>query len=533
MDWQIDALVELVRVAYPGWDGFSFEAFAKGERESLSKQQRRFTTRLSEAALRERLEEKAYAEIVSYVEQLGKAAAELHTTNASNGDLNILEPASDHPATFAHLLYGLLYGSSPLANRVNHFIREARQRNWPVKWTFLSYFLWFAEPDHNVLVKPRMTGWLLKFIGKSEIYSQQPTGESYVAICETMQQLQGGLSVYGASDRLDLQAFIATAYQMSRQQVGRLDARAQIDLDQPPTVYEPLDTSAELAAIREQPPVYQTTAPVHHLETISAETHLPLDQLIRWKQAIERKGQAILYGPPGTGKTFLAQHLARHFVGGGDGFWELVQFHPAYAYEDFIQGLRPVEQNGTLTYEIVAGRFLEFCQRANGRDRCVMIIDEINRADLARVFGELMYLLEYREESVALAAGGMLNIPRNVLLIGTMNTADRSVALIDTALRRRFAFLPLQPNYDVLRRFHAGLNVEPLVRILQQINAQLDPTQQLGVSFFLTDTLLQEIDIIWRTEIEPYLEEQFFDRPNALEPFRWHLLQARLKFLQS
>ncbi len=112
-------------------------------------------------------------------------------------------------------------------------------------------------------------------------------------------------------------------------------------------------------------------------------------------RAIERKGQVILYGPPGTGKTYLAEHLARHLIGGGDGFRELVQFHPAYSYEDFIQGIRPqARPEGGLDFRLVPGRFLEFCDAARDRTgRCVLIIDEINRADLARVFGELMYLL--------------------------------------------------------------------------------------------------------------------------------------------
>lgn len=538
MDWQIEALVELVRLAYPGWDGFGSEAFVDREKAALQRQRARFSARLGSELFQERLQEKAYAEIVNHVGRLGKASAELHTANASKGDLNILQPALTDPATFAHLLYNLLYGSADqeqsldhLSKRINYFVREAKRRNWPVKWAFVSYFLWMAHPDTHVLVKPRMTQWLLRFLGNSQQYTKTPTGESYAMICATMQTLRDGLVAYGARDMLDLQAFVATAYRMGRQQTGHLNARAQIDLDQPPTVYEPVDTSAEFVTLREQPVAYQTTAPLHSLEMISAETHLPIEQLKSWKHAIERKGQAILYGPPGTGKTFLAQHLARHFVSGGDGFWELVQFHPAYAYEDFIQGLRPVEQNGTLTYEIVSGRFLDFCRRAAGRNRCVLIIDEINRADLARVFGELMYLLEYREERVELAAGGMFSIPKNVLLIGTMNTADRSVALVDNALRRRFAFLPLQPNYEILQRFHADLNVEPLINTLKQINAQLDPTQQVGVSFFLTRQLAQEIGLIWRTEIEPYLEEQFFDRPNALEPFRWHVQEAALQFL--
>jgi 5-methylcytosine-specific restriction protein B len=177
----------------------------------------------------------------------------------------------------------------------------------------------------------------------------------------------------------------------------------------------------------------------------------------RWVRAVERKGQAIFYGPPGTGKTFIAEHLARHLVGGGDGFWELVQFHPAYAYEDFVQGIRPQSgADGALTYPLVPGRFLDFCARASRRrDRCVLILDEINRANLARVFGELMYLLEYRDRAIALAGAGVLRIPGQPRLLGTMNTADRSIALVDHALRRRFAFIALSPDYDILRRYHA------------------------------------------------------------------------------
>ena len=291
-----------------------------------------------------------------------------------------------------------------------------------------------------------------------------------------------------------------------------------------------MDSSAELVILREQPVEYGTgeTAPIHSLEQVSAETYLPLEQLQTWKHAIERKGQAIFYGPPGTGKTFLAQQLARHLVGGGDGFWEIVQFHPAYAYEDFMQGLRPVERNGTLSYELVPGRFLTFCRNAAGRDTCVLIIDEINRADLATVFGELMYLLEYRDAEIKLAAGGRFKIPRNVLLIGTMNTADRSVTLVDNALRRRFAFLPLSPNYDILRQFHEGRKVERLIELLQEVNADLDTGYEIGVSFFLTDRLDEELELIWQTEIEPYLAEQLFDQPARLSRFRWQAVRSRL-----
>jgi 5-methylcytosine-specific restriction protein B len=211
---------------------------------------------------------------------------------------------------------------------------------------------------------------------------------------------------------------------------------------------------------------------------------------------------------------------------------ELVQFHPAYAYEDFMQGIRPESQGDRLTYPLKPGRFLEFCREAQRRTgRCVLIIDEINRANLSRVFGELMYLLEYRDRAIPLAGGGEFHIPANVRLIGTMNTADRSIALVDHALRRRFAFIALAPNYDVLRRFHqaAGFPVEGLIETLTKLNRQIgDPHYHVGITFFLHPHLAGELEDIWRMEIEPYLEEYFFDRPEQAENFRWDKVKESL-----
>ncbi len=267
-------------------------------------------------------------------------------------------------------------------------------------------------------------------------------------------------------------------------------------------------------------------APDYSLETMVEETGFDLAALMGWVGAIDRKGQGVLYGPPGTGKTFVAERLARHLVGGGNGFVELVQFHPAYAYEDFIQGLRPeAREDGGLDYRLMPGRFLEFCRRASGREgRCVLIIDEINRANLSRVFGELMYLLEYREKDIPLAGGERLQIPKNVRLIGTMNTADRSIALVDHALRRRFAFIALYPQYKVLNKFHSerGYDAEKLIQILQRVNRAIDdPHYEVGISFFLMDNLTEHLGAIWRMEIEPYLEEYFFDQPGKVDEFRW------------
>lgn len=298
-------------------------------------------------------------------------------------------------------------------------------------------------------------------------------------------------------------------------------ARDKFDaiLAQPPA--EPGDVS--------EPPPLQ---PDYTLEQCAEDTHIDPALLAQWIRAIERKGQAVLYGPPGTGKTYLAERLARHLVAGDDGFFEIVQFHPAYAYEDFMQGIRPQRISGGLDYPLVPGRFLDFCRRAAARSgRCVLIIDEINRANLARVFGELMYLLEYRERAVPLAGGGTLQVPDNVRLIGTMNTADRSIALVDHALRRRFAFIALHPDFDALRRYHLtnGFDATALINLLDRLNRTIgDPHYAVGISYFLHPHLADHLADIWQMEIEPYLEEYFFDQPGKVDEFRWTKIASSL-----
>lgn len=245
----------------------------------------------------------------------------------------------------------------------------------------------------------------------------------------------------------------------------------------------------------------------------------------RWFRILQDKKQIIVQGPPGTGKTWVAERLARWLVGGDESRVHLVQFHPAYSYEDFIQGIRPIAKSGAVSYELVPGRLVQLCQAAPRQGPVVLIIDEINRANLPRVFGELMYLLEYRERTMALAGGGELRLPPNLYVIGTMNTADRSIARLDHALRRRFSFLRLQPNFDVLRRFAAtrwSEPVEDLIALLAAINKDIDdPNCELGISYFMKDDLAERLEDIWRCEIEPYLEEFFFDARATAAKYAW------------
>lgn len=277
----------------------------------------------------------------------------------------------------------------------------------------------------------------------------------------------------------------------------------------------------------------------HPVDLIARDTSTDVDTVRAWADVLRQKRQAIFYGPPGTGKTFLARHLARHLVGGGFGHWDLVQFHPSYAYEQFIEGLRPQKgESGSLTYEQVEGRFLTFCNEARAcasdpHSDCVLIIDEINRANLSRVFGELMYLLEYRDRSIQLASGTQFSIPENVILIGTMNTADRSIALVDHALRRRFAFLPLWSNPDLIREYHAtnetGFDAGPLIEQINEINAEIDDRNySVGPSYFLRDDLEECLPWIWQFQIVPYLEEYFFSKPETVDAYRWENVKSAM-----
>ena len=230
----------------------------------------------------------------------------------------------------------------------------------------------------------------------------------------------------------------------------------------------------------------------------------------------------------------IGQDLPLQQVNCPDPLHQRPHFHPHS--EDFIQGVRPKtgDDGKSLTYPTVPGRFLQFCKEARIRNGVsVLIIDEINRANLSRVFGELMYLLEYRDRQIPLSGGGYFQIPPNVYIIGTMNTADRSIALVDHALRRRFAFLELGPNYEIVQRFYEEkpFNPEGLLKVLEKLNQEIgDKHYEVGISYFLLKdrNISDHIEDIWRMEIEPYLEEFFFDQPDKVNSFRWEKVEDQI-----
>ncbi|MFI2426229.1 DUF4357 domain-containing protein [Streptomyces sp. NPDC018955] len=234
--------------------------------------------------------------------------------------------------------------------------------------------------------------------------------------------------------------------------------------------------------------------------------------------------QLVLYGPPGTGKTYLALRLAE-FLGGGPEQVKLVQFHPSYSYEDFFEGFRPREdpESREVAFRLTAGPLRELADLAsregNRHIPHFLIIDEINRANLAKVFGELYFLLEYRNRSVRLTySGDDFALPPNLFVIGTMNTADRSIALVDAAMRRRFAFVELSPRTEptsgLLRRWleREGRDPEP-AELLDALNARIDdPDFRIGPSYLMKKGVYREggLERTWRTKILPLLEEHHY-----------------------
>ena len=261
----------------------------------------------------------------------------------------------------------------------------------------------------------------------------------------------------------------------------------------------------------------------------------------RLVSVMKRKKNMILQGAPGVGKTFAAERLAYSMLGKKDtSHVSLIQFHQNYSYEDFIMGYRPTENGFALT----PGVFYEFCQKAqqHPREDYFFLIDEINRGNMSKIFGELLMLIEnsYRGKPVTLSSNGeSFTVPKNLYVIGMMNTADRSLAMIDYALRRWFSFIELEPGFETegFKAYQKGLGneiLDKLVAVVERLNEEIKNDSSLGKGFCIGHSYFcglenpKDCPVSWMREVVEYdilpmLEEYWFDSPAQLAKWKSEL----------
>lgn len=297
--------------------------------------------------------------------------------------------------------------------------------------------------------------------------------------------------------------------------------------------------------IREDNPVRaEQKNDIYDEESFLNDVFMDKSQYARLKSLLLTKKNVILQGAPGVGKTFAAKRLAYSILGEVDkSHVEFVQFHQSYTYEDFIMGFRPNEEGG---FYLKRGIFYNFCKKAKADpdSKYFFIIDEINRGNLSKIFGELLMLIEndYRGESIKLAySDELFDVPRNLYIIGMMNTADRSLAMIDYALRRRFSFFDMIPAFQTegFKAYQKKLDNKQFDNIIDgivKLNEVISNDDSLGQGFCIGHSYFcnqKEVNIEWLQnvidyDILPMLKEYWFDDIKQYEQ-QSNILKALLK----
>lgn len=265
----------------------------------------------------------------------------------------------------------------------------------------------------------------------------------------------------------------------------------------------------------------------YRLEQLAEETYVPIDLLREIEHSLTecKKYQIILDGVAGTGKTFIAQKLAKyltHKEGKHIGEYKLISCHSGMTFEYLFQGLVPTHSGGLKAEKGIIAKFSEQA-RDNDEAYYVLILDEINRANIPQVFGQFLYLLEYRGKEIELPFNHeLLSLPKNLLIIATMNSDDRSTGVLDFAFKRRFTHFKFAPNAEILKKWlhyrygnNIDVDINRVLSIFNRLNEKIlnfDSHFQVGHVYFMTEYPLNESNLqrLWRNDLLPLLEEKFF-----------------------
>lgn len=287
----------------------------------------------------------------------------------------------------------------------------------------------------------------------------------------------------------------------------------------------------------------EKTYPPYTKEDFLSEVFMPEEEYDKLSGILRIKKNIILQGAPGVGKTFVAKRIAFSMMGVKDvERVMMVQFHQSYSYEDFIMGFRP----STDGFELKRGAFYNFCKKAeiDGDNDYFFIIDEINRGNLSKIFGELFMLIENDKRGVSLQllySDEKFSVPKNIYIIGMMNTADRSLAMLDYALRRRFAFFEIKPGFttDGFREYRMSLENEKfdkLIACVESLNNVISNDESLGDGFCIGHSYFcnllpdmindQVLSGIVEYELIPLLKEYWFDEPTKVKDWSSNLRSA-------
>ena len=406
-----------------------------------------------------------------------------------------------------------------------------------------AYLLMATDPAQWPMYRPEPYKTFLKLVGAAHRSSEGDRYAQAIQTCDELcAELEGRTDVI-LRDRLDAQSLI-WAITKARPDGPLLAAWSEEERNaflawrdgSAATITEKQNDGKASASEPDQ----ATDEFGERLSSAAAKTHLPVAYLRNLTDLLLKsdKKQMVLYGPPGTGKTFVAQQLS-YIISGREP--EIVQFHPSTTYEDFFEGIRPItSDDGSIRYVVQPGPMAALAAEADdNRDRdYVLIIDELNRANLAKVLGELLFLFEYRDVRVRTLYRGeqKFGLPPNVFVIATMNTVDRSVALIDAAMRRRFHFVSFYPDDRYLSDVLGSVCSEDeawVEQLVKRVNEDLvrefgSRDYQLGWSHFI-DAERNEagVEQVWKHTIEPLIEDHLFGEPDRMKRFRWASVYQR------